>query len=164
RIAGQNPFFQAMLSYWQVPPMSAGWQQTFLIVDGDTAKFDLYFQLDDQADGAACHCEYNTDLFDEATIVRMVTHWQQILAAVARDPAQHIAEVPLLSEAQRQQVLMEWNATERPFPQQTITQLFEAQAAATPQAIAVVFEGQTLTYAELNQRANQVAHALRAKG
>ena len=130
-----------------------------------TAKFDLtLFMLeeDNQLSGA---WEYNTDLFDKATIERLVGHFEVLLAGIVANPEQSVVTLPLLTEAERQQLLVEWNDTAVPFPHdQCFHQLFEAQVAKTPDAIAAKFAQQRLTYAQLNQCANQLAHHLRQRG
>jgi aspartate racemase len=109
--------------------------------------------------------EYNTDLFEAMTVRRMIDSFHSILEAAAKNPDLKIAELPLLSHKERQKVLVEWNATRSEFPhQKCVHQLIESQAAAAPEAIAVVHEGNKLTYRELNQRANQLARYLRKSG
>ena len=115
--------------------------------------------------GLSGRFEYNTDLFDAATIERMVGHFETLLKGVVADPAQRISELPLLTEAERHQLLVEWNATEAEYPaDKTLVQLFEEQVERSPEAVAVEYEGTQLTYRELNARANQLAHYLQAKG
>ncbi|WP_156103746.1 MupA/Atu3671 family FMN-dependent luciferase-like monooxygenase, partial [Pectobacterium betavasculorum] len=98
-------------------------------------------------------------------VTRYVEHWQVLLRAMARDAAQEIARLPLLSDAQRRQVLYDWNDTCTDYPrEQGIHQLFEAQVERTPQAVALVYNEGKLSYDELNQFANRLAHALIAKG
>jgi amino acid adenylation domain-containing protein len=107
---------------------------------------------------------YNVDLFDAGTITRMVGHYETLLQAIAANPQQRIAKLPLLSPAE-QQMLVEWNRTRVDYPQdECIHELFEAQVEQTPDAIAVEFEEQKLTYRELNARANQLARYLRQRG
>ncbi|MDP2625480.1 MAG: amino acid adenylation domain-containing protein, partial [Candidatus Rokubacteria bacterium] len=109
--------------------------------------------------------EYSTDLFEPPTIERMLGHYEHLLAGIVADPDQRLSELPLLTEPERHRILVDWNATRRPFPSETtLHALFEAQVARTPDAIAVVFEGQTLTYRELDYRANQLARHLRSLG
>jgi amino acid adenylation domain-containing protein len=109
--------------------------------------------------------EYSTDLFAHATIRRMMGHWLRLLEAIAEDAEQRLSELPLMSEAERRQLLFEWNATKRPYStEQRLHQLFEAQAERDPSAIAVVFEEEQLSYGELNQRANKLARFLRGLG
>jgi len=129
-----------------------------------TAKFDLTLSMRETAQGLAGRLEYNTDLFEPATITRMVGHFQTLLEGIVKSPQQPIAELPLLTETEYQQ-LMAWNDTATDYPvDQCIHQLFEAQVDKTPDAVAVVFEGQQLTYRELNNKANQLAHHLQTIG
>jgi len=109
--------------------------------------------------------EYNTDLFDRATVERLIGHLQTLLTGIVADPDQTISTLPLLTEAERQRLLVDWNATAVAFPRdECIHHLFEAQAAVRPAAVAVTFEGQRLSYDQLNRRANQLAHYLRRLG
>ena len=108
--------------------------------------------------------EYKTDLFEAATIQRMVGHFQTLLQGIVTDPQQHVSRLPLLTEREKQQLLVEWNNTARPFPEdQCIHQLFEAQVARTPDAVALVMGEERLTYRELDRRANQLANYLQRK-
>ncbi|MDJ0730271.1 MAG: amino acid adenylation domain-containing protein [Crocosphaera sp.] len=110
-------------------------------------------------------CEYNGQLFQSASIQRLLGHFQTLLADLIANPQQKLANLPLLTEAEEQQLLVEWNNTQQEYPQNhCIHQLFEQQVAKTPEAIAVVFEEDKLTYRELNQKANQLAHYLRKSG
>jgi len=166
REQGQNPLFQVLLLL--EPPMAAlpsGWTLSHMDVNTDTSKFDLSLILDDRPEGLLCRFEYSTDLFDAATITRMAGHWQQLLEGVVAAPEQHLAELPLLTEAERQQILVEWNATATDYPRdQSVHQLFEAQVERTPDAVALIFGEQQMAYGELNTRANQLAHRLRQLG
>jgi amino acid adenylation domain-containing protein/thioester reductase-like protein len=128
-----------------------------------TAQFDLSFYLSESHEAVSGYIEYNTDLFEPVTIARMAGHFETLLNQIARDPDQLIADLPILTPAERRELLVEWNATQRDYPSQSCLQtLFEAQAARTPDEIAVIFEAQRLTYGELNRRANQLANYLRA--
>lgn len=130
-----------------------------------TSKFDLALFMWEEEGALNTTIEYSTDLFDEATIERMLGHFRVLLEGIVADPEQPLSKLPLLAEAERRQLLVEWNDTSTEYPRdQTVQQLFEAQAAETPEAVAVVFEGEGLTYAELNGQANQVAHHLRRRG
>ena len=127
----------------------------------DIAKFDLSVALREDVAGLSGSVEYRTDLFDAATIERMLGHFQTLLEGIVANPDQRISELPLLTEAEKHQLLVEWNDTKTDYPKdKCIHQLFEEQVEKTPNAIAVVFEDQRLTYRELNQRANQLAHYL----
>jgi amino acid adenylation domain-containing protein len=108
---------------------------------------------------------YDRRRFDEATITRMLGHFQTLLQGMVTSPDGLLKDLPLLSEAEKHQLLVEWNDTAAEYPQdQCIHQLFEAQVEKTPDAVAVSFEGEQLTYRELNQRANQLAHYLQQLG
>ena len=108
--------------------------------------------------------EYSADIFEAATIQRLCGHYGTLLKAIARDPDQSIAKLPMLTERERTQILHEWNDTAQNIPQVCVHELFEQQASLHPDAIALVFEDRQLTYRELNERANQVAHYLRKRG
>ena len=128
------------------------------------ARFDLTLSMVETAEGLVGAWQYNTDLFDGSTIERMATHFQNLLSAIVANPHQAVGELPLLSAAERHQLLVEWNQTESAYPTQCIHQLFEQQVERTPDAVALVFEHQHLTYQQLNQRANQLAHHLQTLG
>ncbi|MCA2718482.1 MupA/Atu3671 family FMN-dependent luciferase-like monooxygenase [Microcystis sp. M169S2] len=126
---------------------------------------DLHLNVTEMGGEALIDCDYNTDLFEDETIQRWLGHFQTLLEAIINDPQQNLRELPLLNSAEQKQLLVDWNNTKTDYPQdQCIHQLFEAQVERTPDAIAVVFEGQSLTYAELNHRANQLAHYLQTLG
>jgi len=134
-------------------------------VESVTAKFDLTLSMENTADGLVAEWEYNSDLFDETTIVRMAAHFQTLLEGIVANSKQAISELPLLTPGERQQLLVEWNNTAKDYPQEKcIHQLFEEQVERTPDAVAVVFEEKQLTYRELNAKANQLAHYLQSLG
>jgi len=109
--------------------------------------------------------QYNTDLFDAATIERMAKHFERLLNSIVLNPQQPISQLPMLTEVEQQQLLFEWNNTQADYPlDKCIHQLFEEQVERTPDNIAVVFEDQQLNYRELNARANQLAHYLQNLG
>ncbi|HEY6411705.1 MAG TPA: condensation domain-containing protein, partial [Ktedonobacteraceae bacterium] len=166
RGAGENPLFQVLLMLEPpIPVLPSGWSLTHMDVNTHISKFDLSLILEDREEGLLGRFEYSTDLFDDGTIARMAGHWQTLLEATIQDPTQHIADLPLLTENERRQLLGEWNATETPYAaDKCIHQLFEEQALRRPEAIALVFEKQTMTYRELNTRANQLAHRLQRLG
>jgi amino acid adenylation domain-containing protein len=166
REAGQNPLFQVLLMLEPVAPvLGDGWGLTHMDITTQTSKFDLSLVIEDRPEGLACCFEYSTDLFDEATIVRMAGHWQTLLQAIVANPEQKLEDLPLLTEAERHQLLIEWNDTARAYPLDgCIHHLFEAQVERTPDAPAVLFEEQQLTYHQLNARANQLAHFLKKLG
>ncbi|BAZ30184.1 amino acid adenylation domain protein [Cylindrospermum sp. NIES-4074] len=163
-----NPLFQVSIALQNSPlPTQSlpGLSLTILNIDNQTSKFDLFINLEEKSEGINGFFEYNTDLFDAATISRMLEHYQNILTAIVANPEQRISDLPLLSAREQHQLLVEWNNTKAEYPQeQCIPHLFEAQVEKTPDAIAVVFEEQTLTYRELNHKANQLAHYLQNLG
>ncbi len=130
-----------------------------------TSKFDLTLLISETGNGLEGLIEYSTDLFEAKTIRRMCGHYATLLEAISRDPDQSISRLPMLTDAERQQLLVDWNDTKADYPKDVcIHQLFEAQVESTPDAIAVILESEKLTYRELNYRANQLAHYLLKKG
>ncbi len=168
RSLSYSPLFQVFFDVENAPPpgVEAGgltWQM--LTLDNFTSQFDLHLVIHEAPDKLSGFFTYNTDLFEAATIERMVGHWLTLLEEMVAHPDQPIATLPLLTQAERQHILVDWNASQAAYPQdQCVSQLFEAQAARTPQAVAVVDEKTQLTYQELNTRANQLAHHLRSLG
>lgn len=162
----QNPLFQVMLALKPPSPvLPSGWTLTQLEVETGTSRFDLTLELEERTEGLVGRFAYSTDLFDQTTIVRMVGHWQTLLEGLVADSTQHIATLPLLTEAEQDQILVEWNPVDAKYPKdKRIHQLFEAQVERTPDAVAVVFEEKCLTYRELNRKANQLAHCLQRLG
>ncbi|WEK32625.1 MAG: amino acid adenylation domain-containing protein [Candidatus Pseudomonas phytovorans] len=133
--------------------------------DIHTTQFDLALNTLEHEHGIGAFLTYATALFDAATIAQLAGHWQDLLAAMVAQPQQRIAELPLLNAVQQQQVVHDWNRTHADYPlDQGLQQLIEAQVAATPDAPALVFAEQVLSYRQLNQRANQLAHKLREQG
>ena len=130
-----------------------------------TSKNDLMLSIQAMDETWNCRFEYATDLFTAETTARMGCHLTELLRSITGDPEKSISELNLMPAAERHQVLVEWNQTEREYPRdKCVHQLFEEQVECTPEAVAVVFEGQSLTYRELNLRANQLAHHLRTLG
>jgi amino acid adenylation domain-containing protein len=129
------------------------------------SEFDLSLTLEVTPWGFAGFVEYNTELFESATITRMIEHLQKLMAAVVAAPSGRVSDFAFLSETEQRKILVEWNDTAAAYPQeQCLHELFEAQAAARPEACAVTSGGAQLSYRELNERANQLAHHLRALG
>ncbi|AIV74690.1 amino acid adenylation domain protein [Burkholderia pseudomallei] len=169
RSTAHPPLFQVMF-VWQnmpageltIPGLTIRAVETPL----QTAQFELTLSLQEAGDDIVGHLNYASALFDESTVRRYVTYWCRLLEGMTAGAAdQTIVGLPLLDEAERKQVVYAWNATERDYPiEQCIHQLFEAQVDRKPEAIALTFEGQRLSYAELNARANRLAHYLQARG
>lgn len=164
RTVWQTPFFQvALVIEPPLPTQEISWGLSQLDIHTGTAKFDLTFELDERPEGIIGRVEYSTDLFDEATITRMIGHLQVLLAGIVQNPNQSIADLSLLTEAEWQALTPRDNVTI--YPQDIyLHQLVEAQVESTPDAAAVVFEDQQITYRELNARANQLAHYLQTQG
>ncbi|MGZ6525485.1 MAG: non-ribosomal peptide synthetase, partial [Tumebacillaceae bacterium] len=108
--------------------------------------------------------EYSTDLFEESTILRLVERYKTMLAAIVEQPELRVKELPIMTEQERQQVLVDWNNTQVDYPQLSIKELFEAQVEQAPERVALVFGDQQMTYGELNRRANQLARYLQQRG
>jgi len=168
RDLSRNPLFQVMFAFQNAPqrPLElAGITLRPLEIERSTAQVDLTLHVWESAEGLSATFEYASELFEESTIARMATHWRSLLEAMIASPERCVWELPLLTEAERRQVLTQWNQTAAQYPRNAFAhELFEAQAERTPQAIAVRFESKQLTYQELDRRANQLAHHLRELG
>ncbi|BDI19846.1 hypothetical protein ANSO36C_56480 [Nostoc cf. commune SO-36] len=163
-----TPLFQVMFVL-QNAPMSqlelTGLTVRELPIKGITSRFDLTLIMQNTANGMVGLWEYNTDLFDSSTIERMTSHFVTLLEGIIANPEQQISQLALLSEVEQQQLLVDWNDTQSDYPlHKCIHQLFEEEVERTPNAVAVVYENQQLTYQELNNRANQLANHLRSLG
>lgn len=124
-------------------------------------NFDIFLNVVESKDGLILDCDYNTGLFDESTIARWMSHYETLLLGMVEDVQQPISRLPLLTESDRRQLLVDWNATEAEYPRNAcVHHLFEKQVREAPDAIAVVFDQEKLTYAELNRRANRLANYL----
>jgi amino acid adenylation domain-containing protein/non-ribosomal peptide synthase protein (TIGR01720 family) len=129
------------------------------------SMFDLTLKLEETGCGLSGELEYNTDLFDESTIARFAARYRSLLDGLAADPGRPVAELPLLDEAERRQILTEWNGTQRDYPSgQTAHGLFEQQAALHPHRVALCWEGRQVTYARLDEQAGRLAGYLRGLG
>jgi len=162
----RNPFFQIIFSQQpQLPHIPPGWGVATEEISNGGSKLDLIVVLDDRGDSIFGPITYNPDLFDDSTITRMVGHWQTLLARVSTDPETHLADLPILTKAEREQILVEWNDTEVDYPKDVcLHELIENQVQRTPDSIAVTCEQAQLSYRELNLRANQLANYLRKRG
>ncbi|HEY9874102.1 MAG TPA: amino acid adenylation domain-containing protein, partial [Candidatus Obscuribacterales bacterium] len=163
-----NPIFQVLfglrnikLPTLELPEVTLTPQE----LDRKTSRFDLSLDLWEDAEGISGVFEYSTDLFDASTIGRMVKHFQTLLEGIVANPDRPISTLPIITVKEQQQILLDWNNTQADYPQnQCLHELFEEQAKQNPERIAVVFNDQKLTYKELNQRANQLAHYLQKLG
>ncbi|HEX8242751.1 MAG TPA: amino acid adenylation domain-containing protein, partial [Longimicrobium sp.] len=167
RSLGHAPVFQVMLAYQNVPMGRGGWGLDASLIQRDlhAAKFDLSISLAQHGGSVQGMAEYATDLFDRTTVERLIGHLGTLLEAALAAPDRRISTLPLMRPEERAGLLRlsAGPAVERD-PALTLHGMFEAQAACTPGATAVTFEGDALTYAELDARANRVAHLLRAGG
>jgi amino acid adenylation domain-containing protein len=173
-----NPLFQVMFVLQNVPisnPSLSDVSVTYEEGYNETSKFDLTLFMEDSEQGLVATCEYNTDLFNADTVTRMLGHFQTILESIVSNPEQPISDLEFLTPSEVQQLLVEWNDTKTDYPQdKCIHQLFEEQVEKTPDAVALTFVdahsrvscrvNQQLTYRDLNNRANQLAHYLQKLG
>ncbi|HEY9659326.1 MAG TPA: amino acid adenylation domain-containing protein, partial [Allocoleopsis sp.] len=168
RKPGHQSLFRVMLEYLNVDSSpvasSLNLELDFQDIHNGTAKFDLLFQLAEVSEGISGWLEYSTELFDNSTIQRLIEHFQTLLEGIIANPAQPIAHLPLLTAAEQDQ-LTQWNQTFVEYPNDIcLHHLIEAQIERTPDAIAVVFENEQLTYRALNQQANHLAAHLQMLG
>ncbi|MEQ8997824.1 MAG: amino acid adenylation domain-containing protein [Coleofasciculus sp. B1-GNL1-01] len=167
RDVSYNPLFQVSFTLQNAPQLEEipGLTLNQLKVESLTSQFDLSLFVEIKPGELTASFEYNTDLFENATITRMLGHFSNLLEGIVANPDQRLSDLPLLSKAEQHQQLVVWNDTQTEYPKDfCIHQLFEAQVKRTPDATAVVFENQQLTYRELNNRANQLAHYLQKLG
>ena len=165
-----TPLFQVMLNWRDRDQQLSfigmeGLTIDSLMASANTSKFDLFLFVTDCGDEIWLELEYNTDLFNKDRMMRMLGHYQVLLEAVASDPGQSIRELPLLSVAEHQEIVVDWNRTERGFPQdKCFDELFRQQAERTPHAVAVTFEDENLTYRQLAERTDDLAAYLQHLG
>jgi amino acid adenylation domain-containing protein/FkbM family methyltransferase len=168
RDLSRNPLFQVMFSIHNVPWSSLslpGLDVSAVDVDQKTAPFDLTLSVGEMRGRIYCNLEYNTDLFEPATITRMLGHLRTLLAAAAADPETRISRLPLLTDEERRLLLEDWNDTRVGYADSApLYELFRAQAERTPDAVALVFGEECLTYGELLGRSSLLARHLRASG
>ncbi|WP_342366742.1 non-ribosomal peptide synthase/polyketide synthase [Pseudomonas fluorescens] len=170
RSLSYNPLFQVMFNH-QTDTRGAGsvgvtgLQVQGLEWDSKTSQFDLNLETQESAEGIQASLTYATDLFDAPGVTRFLAHWHRLLQLLVHDCSGRIGEMPLLDDAQWQQLVHGWNQTHQAFAQGVgVHRLFEAHAQAHPDTTALVCNGQALSYGELNRRANGLAHRLRAAG
>ncbi|HEX7313092.1 MAG TPA: amino acid adenylation domain-containing protein, partial [Pyrinomonadaceae bacterium] len=168
RNLSHSPLFQVMFAWQDSALQTLGLTDVELCeIDGDTctSKFDLTLYMSESKEGLVARAEYNTDLFDAETIGRLLSYFASLLAAATADPSRKVIDLPLLAPDERELILEGWNQTEQPYDRHAcLHQLFERQAALTPDATALVGGPHRLTYDQLNVRANRLAHRLRALG
>ena len=164
RNLSHSPLFQVMFVLQNTPAGERdlpGVTLSQMKLESSTTKFDLSVAMSEQSDGIKGTLEYSTDLFDEATIIRLGDHFLTLLEGIVATPEQYVSDLPILTKLEKRQLLVEWNATDRDYPtNKCIHRWFEEQVGRTPDAVAVLFEDKQLTYRELNQRANYLAHYL----
>ncbi|HKQ72778.1 MAG TPA: amino acid adenylation domain-containing protein [Blastocatellia bacterium] len=167
RNLGREPLFQVMFVFQNAPQSERKLGDLSLCqeqMEGATAKFDLTLSLEEMAGEIRGSLEYATELYDRSRMERLLEHLKRILEGMTADPEGRVMGFPLLTEAERAQVVA-WNRTEMEYPgEKCVHQLFEEQAERTPEAVAVIYEDRRLSYGELNRRANRLAHHLRAMG
>ncbi|WP_201020676.1 condensation domain-containing protein, partial [Pseudomonas cichorii] len=169
RDLSRSPLFQVAYNHQTQGRNEArqlpGLRLEYQVSDKHTAQFDLTLDTCEREDGLGASLIYATDLFDAATIERMAEHWRNVLHAMTANLHQRIADLPLLSAAEREQTLQDWNRDVAVYPsEQCAHQVIETQATRVPQAIALTLGNEQLTYDALNRRANQLAHKLREQG
>jgi amino acid adenylation domain-containing protein len=165
RSQSHSPVFQVLLGYDVAaarPPSLAGAQLEPLPVPGwRWSRFDLSMVVRELPDGSLhSHLEYATDLFDASTIDRMIGHYTTLLQAMATDPQQRVSELPILTEPEQRRMLIDWNATGRPYDRRCLHDLVADQAARSPDSVAVISDKDRLSYRELETRSNQLARDL----
>jgi amino acid adenylation domain-containing protein len=175
RDPGRNPLVSVSFTF--EPPITdltfSGLRSRTLVVPRNTSKLDLHLNVMETDDGFLVEADYDTDLFDRATVTRWLEAYRCLLAGAVANPDRPLSALPLMTDAERHQLLVDWNDTAQAAPVDApldaagasagscLHHLIEAQAARTPDQVAVIVDGQTMTYGELNRRANQLAHALR---
>ncbi|MCC5669418.1 amino acid adenylation domain-containing protein [Nostoc sp. CHAB 5784] len=168
RDLSRHPLFQVVFSLQNTPIEALelpGLKLSLFDFDSKIAKLDLEFHLWRDLETLKGQVVYSTDLFEQSTITRMLGHFQILLESIVVNPKQRISDLPLLTEGERQQLLIDWNDTKKTYPNtKCFHQLFEAQVQKSPDAIALVFGNQKLSYKELNIRSNQLAHYLKKRG
>src|SRR5215204_4200673 len=163
-----TPLFQVMFAMENTPAPEIKLRDlhlSLLETARETAKFDIVLVMWETAEGLEGSLEYSTDLYEEATMQRLLCQFQTLLEGIVTDPNAQIADLPLLAASEQQQLLTDWNNTRQDFPQELcLHQLFESQVELSPHAPALIFDEQKITYHELNGKANQLAHYLRGQG
>ncbi|HWN68802.1 MAG TPA: amino acid adenylation domain-containing protein, partial [Haliangium sp.] len=168
RRSGDNPLFQVMFAVQRAPESALslpGVTVSGVDVHSATSKFDLLLEMQELSQGMQCFLEYATDLFDDATAERLVAHFRHLLGELVAHPDRRIADAPLLTDAEREQIVVTWNDTAADYPREArLHDLVAAQAQARPDAVAVMAGAASLTYRELDERASQLAHHLQSLG
>ena len=165
RILNRNPLFDVLFAFQNAPTSNAKHSPIRpSVIETEYTKFDLEVYLSEAAEGVRCKFVYSTDLFEAETAKRMMVHFQLLLESIASNPGERLANLQILPEEERRQLLFDWNANQTSYFEKSLVQLFEEQAARSPHAVALLSGKETVTYAELNKRANQLAHYLMKLG
>ncbi|HMG74404.1 MAG TPA: amino acid adenylation domain-containing protein [Pyrinomonadaceae bacterium] len=168
RKTNRTPLFQVMFALQNSPISDVtveGLMLTPLKLPDAKAKFELTLEAEEEPQGIRLCFEYNAALFAPETIRRMLGHLQNLLDAIVADPTRRVRDLPLLTDSERHQLVNDWSGERMALPEHScIHTLFEAQVERSPDAIAAEFQGEQVTYRELNNRANQLAHFLRDRG
>ncbi|UNY98308.1 amino acid adenylation domain-containing protein [Zhouia spongiae] len=163
-----SPLFQVMMVLQNNPEGElkfSGLNVESVGIESTISKFEITLDFTETEKGLYGGIEYNTDLFDSDTIERMANHFKVLVEQLIENSQRQIKDIELLTSSERQQLLFDWNDTQVDYPKEKcIHQLFEEQSEKTPDNVAVVFEGDSLTYRELNERSNQLAYYLQSKG
>jgi amino acid adenylation domain-containing protein len=167
RSLSHNPLFQTVFALQESllqPPHLPGLNLSRMPILSDRALFELSLFVAETPDGLMARLEYNRDLFAADTAGRILGQFEVLLNGIVKSPDRAVSDLPLMTEEEKHRVLLEWNDTRRPYPEESVSELFEAQVRRTPNAVALVFENRQLTYRELNGQANQLATQLRRRG
>jgi amino acid adenylation domain-containing protein len=165
RGTGTHPLFNTLFSIEPpVDPFPDGWDLTQMDVVVGAAKYDLYLELDERPEGFAGRFLYSTELFDAATIRRMIGHWTRLLEGIAANPATPLGKLPMLGEQERRTLVEDWNDTAGELPHASVVEWFAERAAEMPDAVAIDHDGVRWSYAELARRSDAVAAKLAAEG
>ncbi|WP_286191325.1 non-ribosomal peptide synthetase [Comamonas sp. JC664] len=169
RDLSRSPLFQVTLTLQNTPATTVtlqdGLRLSGMASEGKTSKFELSLVLQEVPDGAVAAANYNSDLFEAETVDRLLRHLQVLLEAAVNAPQTRLGALPLMGREEQQRLVDAWSGAVAEYPREkSLAALFEAQVSRTPDAVAVEYQGERLTYGELNRRANQLAHHLRALG
>src|SRR5205085_3324346 len=167
RSLSRSPFFQVLFTLQNAPAASAEFAALAvspLQVDTGKERFDLTLTLGESAQSISGVLSYNSDLFEEVTSRRLVAHYLKLIESALAWPEQAVSSLPMLSQAELQQALVEWNDAAAPAPQAGVHELIRQQVELTPDAVAVEFDDEQVSYLELNRRANHLANYLRGRG
>lgn len=168
RSLNRHPIFQVMFALQNAPQSELNLPGITAILQdsvNETSKLDLLLALEERGEEIVGSVNYDLDILDRETVERWIACFEVLLTAMTTDDQRRICDLPIIPESERRQVTELFNATQVPYPERTpVHELFESQVERAPEALAVVYERQCLTYAELNRRANQLAHYLSARG